>query len=250
MSCSVLHWSALCCTVLHCVALCCMWGCKDSQAQSIMNCSVLHCVALCYSVLCCVALCCSVGRQGFAGTIDNELQRVAMCFCVACGVARICRHDQWWIAACCTMLHVGCYGFAGAINNKLQHVALCCAVLHVGYGVVTVSRIDKTTGLSCRIASLLSVSFAKGTYNFIDPTNCSHPIARIHRHDKYWVAACCTVLRGAMWRSVVQRVAVCGRVLQDVACGMARIRTRDRTYGVALVSRINKIIGFFRKIAL
>ena len=31
-------------------------------------------------------------------------------------------------------------------------------------------------GLFCRIASLLQVSFAKDTYNFIDPTNCSHPI--------------------------------------------------------------------------
>ena len=43
------------------------------------------------------------------------------------------------------------------------------------YGVATVSKIDKITGLFCRISSLLQGSFAKETYNFIDPTNQSHP---------------------------------------------------------------------------
>jgi len=45
-----------------------------------------------------------------------------------------------------------------------------------GYGVASISRIDKIIGLFCRIASLLWGSFAKETYNFIDPTNISHPI--------------------------------------------------------------------------
>ena len=51
-------------------------------------------------------------------------------------------------------------------------------MLHIyhSYGVATVSRIDKITGLFCRISSLLWVSFAKETYKFIEPTNCSHPI--------------------------------------------------------------------------
>jgi len=44
------------------------------------------------------------------------------------------------------------------------------------YGVATVSRIDKIIGLFCRILSLLEGSFAKETYNLIDPTNQSHPI--------------------------------------------------------------------------
>jgi len=43
--------------------------------------------------------------------------------------------------------------------------------------VATVSRIDKIIGLFCRILSLLQVSFAKETYNLIDPTDQSHPIA-------------------------------------------------------------------------
>ena len=44
------------------------------------------------------------------------------------------------------------------------------------YGVATVSRIHKITGLFCRMSSLLQGSFAKPTYNFIDPTNHSHPV--------------------------------------------------------------------------
>ena len=45
------------------------------------------------------------------------------------------------------------------------------------YWVTLVSRIDKIMGLYCRISSLLQVSFAKETYNFIDLTNRSHPFA-------------------------------------------------------------------------
>jgi len=42
------------------------------------------------------------------------------------------------------------------------------------YGLATVSRINKIVGLFRRILFLLKGSFAKETYNFIDPT--SHPI--------------------------------------------------------------------------
>ena len=44
-----------------------------------------------------------------------------------------------------------------------------------GYGVATVSRIDSITGLFCRMLSFLQGSFAKKTYNLIDPTIQSHP---------------------------------------------------------------------------
>jgi len=44
------------------------------------------------------------------------------------------------------------------------------------YGVATIGRLLKMTGLFCRILSLLQGSFAKETYNFKEPTNCSHPI--------------------------------------------------------------------------
>ena len=47
------------------------------------------------------------------------------------------------------------------------------------YGVATVSRIDKIIGLFCRIASVFQGSFAKETYNFMDPTSQSHPIPNL-----------------------------------------------------------------------
>jgi len=43
--------------------------------------------------------------------------------------------------------------------------------------VATVSRINKIVGLACRILAFLQGSFAKETFNFIDPTNQSHPIS-------------------------------------------------------------------------
>ena len=47
------------------------------------------------------------------------------------------------------------------------------------HGVATVSRIDLNICLFCRILSLLLGSFAKETYNLIDPTNQSHPITAL-----------------------------------------------------------------------
>ena len=44
-----------------------------------------------------------------------------------------------------------------------------------GYGVATISRINKMIGLFCRLLALLKGSFAKETCNFIDPTKQSHP---------------------------------------------------------------------------
>jgi len=44
------------------------------------------------------------------------------------------------------------------------------------YGVATISRLLKMTGLFYRILSLLWVSFAKETYHFKESTNRSHPI--------------------------------------------------------------------------
>jgi len=45
------------------------------------------------------------------------------------------------------------------------------------YGVASVKRIDKIIGLFCKRALYKRRYSAKETYNFIDPTDCSHPIA-------------------------------------------------------------------------
>ena len=57
----------------------------------------------------------------------------------------------------------------------------------VGYGVAFVSRIDKIIGLFCKRALLKRRYSAKETYNFICPTDRSHPIVaaydvRPHTH--------------------------------------------------------------------
>jgi len=67
-------------------------------------------------------------------------------------------------------------GFTELSCEDTRYVKLTCLFLGSAYWVVTVSRIDKMIGLFCRISSLLEGSFAKETYNFIDPTNQSHPI--------------------------------------------------------------------------
>jgi hypothetical protein len=53
----------------------------------------------------------------------------------------------------------------------VQHIITNVYRYIMEYGVATVSRIDKIIGLFCRIMSLLQGSFAKETYNFIDPAN-------------------------------------------------------------------------------
>ena len=52
--------------------------------------------------------------------------------------------------------------------------------LTIHYGVATVSRLLKITGLFCRISSLLQGSFAKETYIFQEHTDRSHPICASH----------------------------------------------------------------------
>jgi len=60
--------------------------------------------------------------------------------------------------------------------NTLQHTRVSsCVDIHV-YGVASVSRIDKITGLFCKRALQKRRYSAKETYNLIDPTDRSHLI--------------------------------------------------------------------------
>jgi len=47
------------------------------------------------------------------------------------------------------------------------------------YGVATISRLLKITGLFCKRALQKRLYSAIETYNLKEPTNCSHPIAHI-----------------------------------------------------------------------
>jgi len=61
------------------------------------------------------------------------------------------------------------------------------------YGVATISRLLKITGLFCRVSSLLYGSFAKETYTFKEPTHRSHPIghtrAKCRKCKRYVLSA-------------------------------------------------------------
>jgi len=51
-------------------------------------------------------------------------------------------------------------------------------MLNLNYGVATISRLLKITGLFCKRALSKRLYSAKETYNFKEPTNRSHPIPR------------------------------------------------------------------------
>jgi len=102
-------------------------------------------------------------------------------------------------------------------------------------------------GLFCRILSLLKDSFAKETYNFIDPTNQSHLIQYVvvctgllHTFAvccslSQSVAVCCTRLQSVAVRcSLLQSVAVCCSLLQSVAhvCSLLQCATLYCCFGL------------------
>jgi len=60
--------------------------------------------------------------------------------------------------------------FEGASHNWIQNMS---------YGVAATSRLLKTTGLFCRISSLLQGAFAKETYNLKEPLIIGYKICRM-----------------------------------------------------------------------
>jgi len=85
----------------------------------------------------------------------------------------------------------------GVLHSSVsQYIAVCCSVWQyiaipqitssfaISYGVASISRLLKIIGLFCKRALSKRRYSAKETYNFIDPTDRSHPIAA-PRHSKY-----------------------------------------------------------------
>ena len=67
----------------------------------------------------------------------------------------------------------------------------CCTT---EYGVATISRLLKIIGLFCKRSLQKRLIFSKETYNFKEPTDRSHPIAKIHiRHSG--LATCSRLLK-------------------------------------------------------
>jgi len=58
------------------------------------------------------------------------------------------------------------------------------------YGVASISRLLKMTGLFCKRTLYKRLYSAKETYNFMEPTSCSHPIVvceRVKFHRNLYV---------------------------------------------------------------
>jgi len=93
-----------------------------------------------------------------------------------------------WICMCacaCACVRVVGAGNASSISSQSCLIRVIGVESHCYdhtscYGVATVSRIDEITSLFRTISSLVWVSFAKETYNFIDPTNQNHAIPTKH----------------------------------------------------------------------
>jgi len=92
----------------------------------------------------------------------------------------------------CMAIPTGC-----CWSSSLAHISISFI-----YGVDTCSRLLKIIGLFCKRALWKRRYSAKGTYNFKEPTNRSHPIALFC----VWVGS---LFAGSLWRLGVGLFCVC-----------------------------------------
>ena len=97
------------------------------------------------------------------------------------------------------------------------------------YWVATISRLLEKKGLFCRISSALLGSFAKETYNFKEPTNCSHPIW-VYIHGRYVYMAAARSFRNADHTDAHRKTAFPHRARADMTTiHVTRYRHDDHT---------------------
>jgi len=96
---------------------------------------------------------------------------------------KLCCTHQWVVIWRHVNIHV--YTHTQVVSHTTRLIHLCGA--DIGYGVALVSWIDGIIGLFCKRALWKRQYSAKETYNFIDPTKRSHPIAYSTRHVGYWI---------------------------------------------------------------
>ena len=106
-------------------------------------------------------------------------------FCVCIQVYFVCElaeRRQNDVSLCFSILFVCRYRSFFYLNVGLFFVCIqisfVCDFAQQRFGVATISKLLKIIGLFCRISSLLQGSFAKETYDFKEPTNHCHLIAR------------------------------------------------------------------------
>jgi len=116
---------------------------------------------------------------------------------------------------------------------------------HSSYnGVARVSRIDKIIGLFCRSSSLSWGSFAKETYNLIDPTDRSHPILHCASVCFDCVCLCaCASFRGIITTYPCMCVCTCVCVC---VCARARVCVCVCSYVCMVSQELLNILGAVR----
>jgi len=89
------------------------------------------------------------------------------------------REEEYVCVYMCLCMYVACNLVTGypSLYVTLLHVPDCSQENGIHYGVATVSRIDKIISLFCKRTLEKKRYSAKETYNFIDPTDRSHPIS-------------------------------------------------------------------------
>jgi len=110
------------------------------------------------------------------------------------------------------------------------------------YGVATISRLLKITGLFYRISSLLYGSFAKETYHYKKSSTGSHPISQLPLYESVHVF----IQKILMYiYAIYICIYICYIYLRMYDMFMFLNIHVLYGYGVATVSRIDKIIGLF-----
>ena len=161
-------------------------------------------------------------------------------------------------------------------TNRSQPICDICLVCDIctfmrenscvitSHGVATISRLLQSIGLFCRISSLLKGSFTKETYNFKEPTNRSYPIPWIRPviFFRLILSHHClsnndeNVMRMG-WLRVVGSLKLqlsfaeyslfYKALLQKRPIILRSLLIEATPYGVALISRLLKIIKLFGK---
>ena len=114
------------------------------------------------------SFCSALMPEGSSGLLQNIVSFIGL-FCKRDNLRRGC-------SFCSALMPQGSSGLLRVIRSFARRTMIN------GYGVATISRRLKIIRLFCRIWSLLLGSFATETYNFHEPTHCSHPIQ--HRTAK------------------------------------------------------------------
>jgi len=265
----VLWFVVVCCGVLQCVAVCC------SVLQCVAVCgSVLQCVAVCSSVLQCVAVCCSVLQC--AAVCWNVLQCVTSA--VASGFAMLWRSAwehiyssvfPWGNTYVASTVASGCaFGWQSLVGTHLfirvlvrEHLrCMCCCIwLCVVSGFAVAQRVGTHIYSSVFPWGNTYVASAVTSGRALHPCGVAKPRRSLFvpvREHTYLYIYMREGSKEVPWiyiyicsESQREYVYVCVCIYMCM-CVFPQGFSLTHDYGVALVSRIDKIICLFCKRAL